>query len=328
MEIRLEIVAGDRRMAVYDLGSLEAPQSLNDFALPRATVHAMVAAVQHACAGLREEALRTKALDLCRANPQIRLKDYRRRNVATLFGTLAVRVPRLLDRRTGARRELLADETGSGSEGLPALLARLGAWMSYRYAAGFLAELFPLAGKSHPERIRRATLTVGAAQALGRAANSASAAEGSERIDLSLDTTFLRSHDRSQGRHHEVLIGHGRSAAGRRRVIGTLLRHDPSGERVSACLADLGRTPTTEVTAFTDGDKVLRMLLKQCGVTGRPILDREHIARKLERLQIIARGFRPRCGHEGGIKTRILATLDRINWRMWHGQREAAGHPQ
>ena len=36
MEIRLEIVAGDRRMAVYDLGPVEAPQSLTDFALPRA----------------------------------------------------------------------------------------------------------------------------------------------------------------------------------------------------------------------------------------------------------------------------------------------------
>ncbi|MBC7281960.1 hypothetical protein [Hoeflea sp.] len=150
MDIRVEIVAGDRRMVVYDLGPVEAPQSLNDFALPRATVHAMVATVQHACAGLREEALRAKALDLCRANPQIRLKDYRRRNVPTLFGTLAVRVPRLLDRRTGTRRDLLADETGTGSEGLPALLARLGAWMSYRYAAGFLAELFPLAGNLTP----------------------------------------------------------------------------------------------------------------------------------------------------------------------------------
>ena len=323
MDIRLELVAGDRRMAIYDLGLVEAPRTLSGFALPRAQAHAMIAAVQQACAGLREEALRATALDLCKANPQIRLKDYRRRNVATLFGTLAVRVPRLLDRRTGARREVLLDETRTDHQGLSALLARLGAWMSYRYAAGFLTELFPLAGKPHPERIRRATLTVGGAQGLAAEANSADV-EDSKRIDLSLDTTFLRSHDRSRGRQHEVLIGHGRSTAGRRQVIGTLLKHNLSSERVSACLAELGRTTTTEVTAFTDGDKVLRMLLKQCGVTERPILDWEHIARKLERLKIIARGFRPRFRRERGIKARILATLDRINWRLWHGQLEAA----
>lgn len=64
---------------------------------------------------------------------------------------------------------------------------------------------------------------------------------------LHANSVALRSHDRSQERHHDVLIGHGRSAAGRRQVIGTMLRHDLSSERVSACLADLGRTPTTKV---------------------------------------------------------------------------------
>jgi hypothetical protein len=124
MDIRLELVAGDRRMVVYDLGPVEAPRSLSDFALPRVQAHAIIAAVQRACAELRGQALLAKALNLCRADPQIRLKDHRRRNVPTLFGTLAVRVPRLLDRRTGARRDLLVD---GDREGLPALLARLGA---------------------------------------------------------------------------------------------------------------------------------------------------------------------------------------------------------
>lgn len=179
-------------------------------------------------------------------------------------------------------------------------------------------------GKSHPERIRRATLAAANTPALAGAADPVGAAEGSDRIELSLDTTFLCSHDRSLGRQHEVLIGHGQSAAGKRQVIGTLLKHDLSSERVSACLASLGRTPTTEVTAFTDGDKVLRMLLRHCGIRQRPILDWEHVARKLERLKIIARGFRPRFRRERGIKARILATLDRINWRLWHGQLEAA----
>ena len=38
MDIRLELVAEDRRMAIYDLGPVEPPQSLSDFALPRPKV--------------------------------------------------------------------------------------------------------------------------------------------------------------------------------------------------------------------------------------------------------------------------------------------------
>lgn len=55
MDIRLEI-AGDRRMAVFDLGPVEAPRLLNDFALRQGAAHKLIAAVQHAFAGLRAEA--------------------------------------------------------------------------------------------------------------------------------------------------------------------------------------------------------------------------------------------------------------------------------
>ena len=128
---------------------------MNDFALPRAAGHELIAAVQHAFAGLREAALRTKALDLCRANPQIRLKDYRRRNVPTLFGTLAVRVPRLLDRHTGARRgsALVPGCGGAGAASGPAA-GELGLLADPRLVLP--PQLYRCAGRERPADCRQA----------------------------------------------------------------------------------------------------------------------------------------------------------------------------
>jgi hypothetical protein len=120
-----------------------------------------------------------------------------------------------------------------------------------------------------------------------------------------------------------VLIGNGRSDTGARRILGTMLYgRGPPEEQVTACLTSLGRTAPTKVTAYSDGDKVLRGLLKTCGITERPILDWEHIARKLQRLKIIAGGIRPHYRRERGVKDKILATLERLNWRLWHGRLE------
>ena len=166
-----------------------------------------------------------------------------------------VRVLRLLDRHAGTRHDLLVDENRSELAGLSALLARLGGVDELSLCRRFPHRAVSASGKVSPRTDRRATLAVAGTPALAGAANPAGAGEGSKRVDLSLDTTFLHSHDRSQGRHHEILIGHGRSASGERQVIGTLLgKQAESSERVSACLACLGRTPTTEITAFTDGD--------------------------------------------------------------------------
>jgi hypothetical protein len=190
--------------------------------------------------------------------------------------------------------------------------------MSYRYAAHFLAELFPLAGKAHPEQIRRATLAVAAITH-----SAPDVVESSQQIDLGLDTTFLRSNALTKGHRHEVLIGHGQNGSGKRQIIGTLLTNGShSSKRVCTCLDSLGRTPVTNISAFTDGAKGLRTLLRCCAIAETPILDWEHIARKLENLQIIARSCRVHFGRARGICNRILQMLDRINWRLWHGQNE------
>jgi hypothetical protein len=138
--------------------------------------------------------------------------------VRTLFGTLTVRVPRLLKRRDGGRLNLVDERERTAGPDLSRLLARLGAWRSYRYAARFLAELFPLAAGGSTEQIRRAALATGGAGTPETEHNAI--AGGSERIDLSLDTAFLRSHDRTRGRHHEVLIGTGQADTGARQILG------------------------------------------------------------------------------------------------------------
>ena len=318
MEVGLELVVGRQRIPVYAWSDRPVPQALRDFALPLNEAHAIVAAVQAGLAELDEAKLREKALALCRANEAIRLKDYRARRLQTLFGDVRVRIPRLLARHNRDHVHLLADDAEASDGSAERILARLGAWMSYRYAARFLAELFPLACGCNPERVRRATLSEGAAAAMPQRDSDG---RSSDHFNLCLDTAFLRSHDRAFGRHHEVLIGNVRSDNGGRRVIGTVFgsQTDPP-DHLTACLESIGRTDRTQMTCFTDGDKLLRGLLKACGIRERPMLDWEHVARKLQNLKIIARGIRPGRRSELTLKTKIAATLEQLNWRLWHGQ--------
>jgi hypothetical protein len=130
-----------------------------------------------------------------------RVKDYRDHKIATLFGSVTVRLPRFCCGRCGG--------IGAGNRWpshcrstpeLDRLQAHLSALMPYREAADVLAQMLPLdAGKSC-ETLRRHTLKIGEAlrnEVVSRPETAASA------IDTSLDSTFIRSCEDGE-RHLEV----------------------------------------------------------------------------------------------------------------------------
>ena len=57
---------------------------------------------------------------------------------------------------------------------------------------------------------------------------------------------------------------------------------------IQRTLETVGRTDTTEVTAFTDGCPGLRTVLANVGVTKPPILDWFHIAMRLQHTKLAA----------------------------------------
>jgi hypothetical protein len=147
---------------------------------------------------------------------------WRPHRIATLFGEVRVRLPRLACAGCGC------DETGisqpSHCRSTPELdqlqpslacsVAPLSALMPYRVAADVLQYLLPIDVGKSPETLRRHTLQVGK-QLNDAAAEKPSIAAAA--ITMSLDSTFLRSCE-DGGRHLEVHVGNIETETGGRQV--------------------------------------------------------------------------------------------------------------
>jgi hypothetical protein len=217
------------------------------------------------------------AAELCAAVCQ--LKDYRPRQIDTLFGQVTLRLPRFRCAGCGTR-EAAVDWPARcrSTPELAQLQAHLSTLMPYRVAAGVLGHLLPVdAGISH-ESMRGRTLKLGAELRDAAALEPTAAAPA---ITLSLDSTFIRSCEEGQ-RHLEVRLGNVEASRGVRQVFAAVAKTDTSiVALIQRSLAEIGHTADTELTAFTDGCSGLRSILVDAGVTAPPYLDWFHIAMRL-----------------------------------------------
>src|SRR3546814_12920773 len=95
------------------------------------------------------------------------------------------------------------------------LLARLGAWMSFRAAARLIRELFPLASGGCADTVRR-RIFAEAARIADRPPAEAGAEPPADPIYLPVATPFVRSCVARGPRHHAVLHGIGAPSNGQR----------------------------------------------------------------------------------------------------------------
>ena len=93
-----------------------------------------------------------------------RVKDYRQHAIATLFGQVAVRLPRYCCVGCGVTEAGLGwpSHIRSTPE-LDRLRAQLAALMPYRTAAEVLGQVFPVDAGADPETLRRHTFKIAAA---------------------------------------------------------------------------------------------------------------------------------------------------------------------
>lgn len=324
----LELVQTDpcgerERLRAAELGDIAEPSHVDDVGLGLTTAQRLLGQLQQAIVAIQEAAMRAKAVRMRAGDPTLKLKDYRRRSLQTLFGAVRLRVPRLTCVAPG--REPPAVLAGSSRSSLEydRLRARLGAWMSYRAAAKLIAELFPLASGRHASTVQQHVLREVDRLARRPIMLGAEGPDTAAAIDLGLDTTFIRSCTTDGPRHHEVLIGVGVNDHGQAAKIGGVIAAVAQPHRlVSDALRSLARGPATEVTAFTDGDKLLR----KAGIKANPILDWQHIARRVQITKQAARGLRGLTNAEHRARPRIAETLDSLHWKLWHGQVSAAKH--
>jgi hypothetical protein len=246
------------------------------------------------------------------------LKDYRPRQIATLFGQVTVRLPRFRCAGCGTR-EAAVDWPARcrSTPELDQLQAHLSALMPYRVAAGVLEHLLPVdAGISH-ESMRGRTLKLGEALRDAVALEPTTAAPA---ITLTLDSTFIRSCEEGQ-RHLEVRLGNVEASGGARQVFAAVAKTDTSiVALIQRSLAEVGQTADTAITAFTDGCSGLRSILVDAGVTAPPYLDWFHIAMRLQHAEKTAGNLPADTPERENARAVIVAEVDHLRWRIWNGK--------
>jgi hypothetical protein len=251
-----------------------------------------------------------------------RVKDYRQHAMATLFGQVTVRLPRLCCASCGVI------ETGvawprhiRSTPELDRLRAQLSALMPYRAAGEVLAQVLPVDAGADPETLRRHTFKVAERLPMPATAKPATPAAA---IVVTLDSTFIRSCDEGE-RHLEVRIGNVETTTGGRQVFGAVAKAntDPA-VLIRRGLDAVGCTKSTALTAFTDGCPGLRRIRLDAGVTERPILDWFHVAMRLQHLTQIAGALASDDPERAAAKAVIVEEVERLHWRLWHGKAKDA----
>jgi hypothetical protein len=297
-------------------------RTLADLGLKLAQGKQLLSQVQQAvvAAQCRDHAAQRPACRGCGA--VCRVKDYRPRQIATLFGRVTVRLPRF--RCAGCRGEQAGIEwppqCRSTSE-FDQVRAQFSAFLPYRVAAGVLEQLLPLDAGTDPETLRAQTLKIGEDLRDAAPAEPATAAAA---ITVSVDSTFIRSCEEDQ-RHLEVRLGNVETPDGAWQVFAAVARTDTAIETlIQRGLAAVGHTGKTDLTAFTDGCSGLRSMLVNAGVKAPPYLDWFHIAMRLRHAERVAGSLPIDTLEREHAKTVIVTEIDRLHWRIWNGKAKDA----
>jgi hypothetical protein len=222
--VRLVGTGIDGQCRNFDVMAIRRPDGLGDIA----NLGLTLAEAKRLLVSVQQEVVAAQAHDHAMFRPDCQscggrchVKDWRPHRIATLFGEVRVKLPRLVCAgvgccETGVRWPSRCRSTPE----LDQLQARLSALMPYRVAADMLQCLLPIDAGTSPETLRRHTLQVG--KRLGDAAAEKPPAAAAA-VTISLDSTFIRSRDDGE-RHLEVRVGNVETADGGRQVFGAVAR--------------------------------------------------------------------------------------------------------
>ncbi len=315
-----------------DVLELDRPGDLRDIAdlgLTLSEAKQLLACVQQAVVAVqaRNHAALRPECSGCGAHCHI--KDWQSRQVATLFGTLAVRLPRFRCPACGRSEAGVSWPAHCRSTPeLDQLQAHLSALLTYRVAAGVLVHLLPVATGTSHETLRGRTLKLGEQlrhAAAGMPEPAMAAAAPALAITLSLDSTFIRSCHEGE-RHLEVRVGSAETSGGNdRQVFGAVANAGTDIVALIRRILDvLGRTDDTALTAFTDGCSGLRAILAAAGIAGPPIADWFHLGMRLQHARQVAEALPADTADQQQAKAEIVTEVERLRWRTWNGKAKDA----
>jgi hypothetical protein len=289
-------------------------------------------------AGLQQCLVRMQAASLCRERRACQrcgwrrpIKDQRSRQLVTLFGTVHVEAPRFALCRCGvaSRRsisplaEVMPDRCTPEYE---RVLAKMGALAPYRRATTLMAEFLPLTDIPAIETMRRRTLKVGARLERAVLCSKPPSPPAAETLAISVDGGHVKSIRSYQMQSFEILLAHASNDRGENQYFSSVaVEADRERLQLGAVLRNLGATSETSVTLLTDGAEGPRSLGEAASPSPtRHVLDWFHLAMRVQHVAQTLRGWARATGGEQQDGDLFAATIERIRWRLWHGQVQRA----
>src|SRR3954466_12382346 len=214
------------------------------------------------------------------------------------------------------------------------LEARWSSLVPYAAAAELLMDVLPIASGANRTTVREHAL---------RVAERAEAELGDERpcfiegcraewqalpipegrIVAALDGGYVRNWD-DRTSNFELIVGRSMPEDRAPRYLGLVHGYDRKPKRrLFELLKSQGLQANQDVTFLTDGGEEVRSLTELVTPEAEHVLDWFHITMRLTVLGQYARGVDTPC--DAAESARLLKSLERIKWRLWHGNRHRAG---
>jgi hypothetical protein len=196
----------------------------------------------------------------------------------------------------------------------------MGSLFPYRRARTLLAEFLPLGQPQAVETTRQRTLRVGARleqEAVARAGSRPGTVAKS--IALSIDGGHVRAARQYQGRTFEVLLAQVSNDEGKQVVFASVPAEATSQTRqLRGVLYGLGATPVTILSDGADGPRSLGEAASP-GPTHH-VLDWFHLAMRVQHVAQAATSWPDTTETDRQAGARLTEIIERIRWRLWHGQ--------
>jgi hypothetical protein len=326
----MELTGPDGTVGIHEVGggAAVAEYTSRMIGLTLAEGKRMLSAVQRHLVRAQTEDHCRRRRRCQRCGAQRPLKDQRSRRLVSLFGTVEVRAPRFSPCRCAVtcRRtlnpvgEIMPDRCTPEYE---RMVAKMGAVLPYRRARTLLSEFLPFDTLQTVETTRQRTLRVGARLEQEAVAGAGSKpAVAAKSVALSIDGGHVRAARQYQGRSFEVLLAQVSNDHGKQVVFSSVPAEANSQTRqLRGVLHGLGATPVTPVTVLSDGADGPRSL----GEAASPgpthhVLDWFHLAMRVQHVAQAAKSWPDAAESDCQAGARLAETIERIRWRLWHGQ--------
>ncbi|MDR7127399.1 hypothetical protein J2X53_004248 [Pseudorhodobacter sp. 4114] len=262
------------------------------------------------------------------------IHDRRSRRIDTLFGRVTVEAPRVricmcrfpgFPESTAAFSPLTRMLPGNATPELCRLQADLAARHSFREAARILNVLTPCARQNHATiRNRLASVADGLETFCPEGQADPDVQSGRSEMTVFLDSAYVRSRPEYQRRNFEVIVGSIESKKGNKRRFGlNLAGVDNPLEYLRSNLKAAGWTPSSAITVLSDGDPALPRLVRNA-VNGNVehVLDWWHISARIRHVETTFQTLLSQF--ENDETSDVEALVERLRWRIWHGQTQCA----